>query len=334
MRKIFSLTLVLLLMFALVVPAAAHSVVVLPGSNQNDSVNAQPEDFYFNVGDTANLFLYIVHPADANFAEIGAEFNMTQQVIYPNGTIAPVTLTRSASNVTYDLGNGTEVTTNWYSSNITLDQEGVYYVFSSQKGYDGNVQNRERNSYTVLYAGNSSTGWDNLRNRGLNVGAQVIIHPTTDARNIRTGSSLTLNLTGNVSWFANEVTNASDVLDPVPVIGAVYTNPNAMRTGGPGVDIDTHVRSNAEPTVTFNLSAPGVWTFIVANEDGNIGGDNYQAVYVMPVLSNTTGNGTGNATNNTTNNSTNDDSSIPGIGVIGLIACIGVAGALFMRRKQ
>lgn len=305
----------------MLLPAAAHSVIVLPGSNQAASVNASADDFYFSVNETAHLFLYIIHPADSNFAEIGEAFNITQKVISPDGTLQNVALTRSDSNVSYDIGDGTTVTTNWYSSDIKLDQEGVYYILSTQKGYnEQGEQNRERNSVTVLYSGNSSTGWDNLKKNGLDSGMPAILHPTTDARTIQPGSSLSFFLTGNVSWFENEVADSSDVLNPLPVIAAVYTNPGQMEANGSGVLVESVVTSNANPTVSFNLTEPGVWTFMAVNEKGEIGGDNYQSVYVMPVPKSGTGSG-------------DEDSSIPGIGILGLIACVGVAGALFMRRK-
>lgn len=308
----------------MIAPAAAHSVIVLPGSNQAASVNASADDFYFDVGETANLFLYIIHPEGANFAEIGEAFNITQKVLSPDGTLQNVTVTRSSSNVSYDIGDGNSVTANWYSSNIKLDQEGVYYVLSSQKGYDENgEQTRERNSVTVLYSGDSSTGWDNLKKTGLDSGAKAILHPTADARAIQSGSSLSFFLTGDIRWFENEVTDPADILDPLPVIAGVYTTPSQMAADGAGLSIESQVISNANPTVSFKLTQSGVWTFMAVNEKGEIGDDNYQSVYVMPVKTA----GTGSDADD------DEDSSIPGLGIIGLIACVGIAGALFMRRK-
>lgn len=337
MKKIFSLTLVLLLMLAMAAPAAAHSVIVFPGASQDASVNVKADDFYFKVGDTANLYLYIIHPAEANYAEIGPDFNLTQQVIYPNGSIANVTLTRSASNVSYDTGDGNSVTANWYSSNIKLDQEGVYYINSIQKGYDNGTQTRERQSITVLYAGNSSTGWDNLKKVGLNTSANVVLAPNTDTRNIKAGTSVNFIFLGNMSFFAQEVSDSKDVLDPLPVEVAEYITPSQMKANGEGLLTTTHVKSNANPTFTATVSKAGVWTFMGVNEEGEIGGDNYQAVYVMPVSASSNsgneGNGSNSSNSNNSNSTGDDDSSIPGIGVVGIIACLGVAGALFMRRK-
>ncbi len=334
MRKVFSLTLVLLFMLAMVMPAAAHSVIVLPGADQSGSINATAGDFYYNVGDTAKLYLYIIHPAEANFAEIADTFNMSQQVIYPNGSIANVTLTRSSSNVTYDVGNDTSVTTNWYASEIKLDQEGVYYISSIQKGYENSTQNRERQSVTVLYAGNSSAGWDNLKKFGLNTTSKVVLSPDSDVRNVKAGTSLNFTLTGNMSFFAQEVNDSKDVLDPLPIEIAEYVTPSQMKTNGEGIHSVTHVRSNANPVFSADVTKEGVWTFMGLNEDGEIGGDNYQAVFVMPVSATSSGNGTGNGTNGSGNNSSGEgDSSIPGVGVVGILACLGIAGALYMRRK-
>ena len=334
MRKVFSLALVLLFMLAMVMPAAAHSVIVLPGVNQAGSINATADDFYYNVGDTAKLYLYIIHPAEANFAEIADTFNMSQQVIYPDGSIANVTLTRSTTNVTFDVGNDTSVTANWYTSDIKLDQEGVYYISSIQKGYDNGTQNRERQSVTVLYAGNSSAGWDNLKKLGLNTTSKVVLYPDVDVRNVKAGTSLNFSLAGNMSFFAQEVTDSKDVLDPLPIEIAEYVNPSQMKANGEGVHSVTHVKSNANPTFSANVTKAGVWTFMGLNEEGEIGGDNYQAVFVMPVSAASSGSGSGNESNGTGNNSSGeDDSSIPGVGVIGIIACLGIAGALYMRRK-
>ncbi|WP_318786459.1 hypothetical protein [Methanimicrococcus hacksteinii] len=322
-------------MLAMVAPAAAHSVIVLPGASQAQSVNATANNFYYNVGDTANLYLYIIHPSESNFAEIAETFNMTQQVIYPNGTIAPVGLTRSSGNVSYDLGNDTFVTANWYSSNIKLDQEGVYYIYSAQKGYDDSgAQTRERGSVTVLYAGNSSTGWDNLKKSGLQTGAPVLLYPATDARGVQAGTSVNFTFAGNMSFFAQEVEDAKDVLDPLPVEAAIYTTPSQMKANGAGIHTLLHVKSNSNPTFSAGVTAAGVWTFMGVNQEGEIGDDNYQAVYVMPVLAASSGgNDNGNGSGNDSGSTEDGDSSIPGVGVIGLIACIGIAGALFMRRK-
>ncbi|WP_316558817.1 hypothetical protein [Methanimicrococcus stummii] len=309
----------------MVMPAAAHSVIVFPGADQAKSVNVTADDFYFNVGDTAKLYLYIIHPSEANYAEIGESFNMSQQVIYPNGTIAPVTLTRSTSNVSYDVGDDTIVTANWYSSNIKLDQEGVYYVYSDQKAYDDNgVQTRERTSVTVLYAGDSSTGWDNLGKSGLKTGASVVLNPTADPRNIQAGSSLSFKLTGDMKFFEQEVTDPKDILNPLPVEVGIYTTPSQMKANGPGAHTLVHVKSNADPTFSAGVPSEGVWTFVALNQEGEIGDDQYQAVFVMPVSAKNSGSGS----------DSDDDGSIPGVGVIGLIACIGIAGALIMRRKQ
>lgn len=328
MKKLTSLTIAFMVLFVLIAPASAHFVVTLPGDTQNASINATADSFYYDVGDTVRLFLYIIHPADANFAEIADTFNMSQQVIYPNGTIAPVTLTRSAGNATYDIGNGQTTTANWYSSNITLDREGVYYVFSSQKGYDNNsTLTRERNSFTALYVGNSSEGWDNLQKLGHNTGANVTVYPTTDVRDFKSGSALSVRVDGNLSWYEQESENPAAVYDPLPVIFAEYTNPFIMNTVGEGIDIDGHVASNNNPVATATLEKAGVWVVVALNEEDGEDRDNFQAAYVMPV---SFASGSGNESGS---DSGDGDSSIPGVGFFGLIVCIALAGAFILRKK-
>lgn len=320
-NKIISFSIAFLLILLLVFPASAHYVAIFPGASQTESINATAESFYFEKGDSTNLYLYIVHPTDANFAEIGENFQINMTLIAPNGTETPVSIKRSSGNVSYETIDGAIVTANWYVGSVKFDQDGVYYVKGSQKGFDDNgTMTRERYTVAPLYVGSSSAGWDNVKTYGHTSGIPVTIYPTSDPNSIKENSSLTFSVDGNLSWFENEVENPAPVKNPFPIRAEVYVNPYELKANGPSEGIYTYLDANMTKSFAFNDS--GVWSVVSLNQDLGEDRDNYQTVYMLPVLPHSSGNSTGD-----------DDSSIPGIGVIGIIACLGVAGALFMRRK-
>ena len=323
-KKFISLFIALIVFALLVVPASAHYVTIFPGSSQAESVNVTAENFYFNKGDSTNLYLYIIHPADSNFAAIGEAFQINMTLIAPNGSETPVSLARSPETVSYDIGNGSVVRTNWYSGTVTLSQDGVYYVKGSQKGFDENgVLTRERYTVAPLFVGNSSTGWDNIQKIGHNAGIPVTIFPTSNPKNMTASNSLVFSVDGNLSWFENEAENPTPIKNPFPIRAESYVSPFEMKANGPSEGIYTHLNSNMTKAIQFGHA--GVWSVVTLNQDLGEDRDNYQTVYMLPVLS-TAGNNSGG--------DTDGDSSIPGIGILGVIACIGiVAGALFMRRK-
>ena len=286
MRKTILIPLTLLALLVFVIPAIASptTLVVFPGATQAASVNVTANDFYFSKGDSTNLYLYLVEPSDADFSVITANSEIIQKVIYPNGTIASLSPVRFSGTVMYPIEFDDHTTANWYSSNITFDQEGVYYIYSSQKGYNNqNTLVRERNSFTVLYVGNNSTGWDNLQKLGRNVGSAVVVYPITEARNIKSDTPLSFYVDGNFSWFEQEVERPAHVRNPLPVKAAEYLSPFKTTIYDDGIDIDGSVRSNTDPVASFTLPKEGVWTIVALNERGDDGRDNFQVTYVLPV---------------------------------------------------
>jgi|GEM_PF-1739170 len=286
MRKTFLIPLTLLALLVLVAPAIASptTLVVFPGATQAASINVTANDFYFNKGDSTNLYLYLVEPSDSDFSVITSTSEITQKVIYPNGTIASLNPVRSAGTATYLIDFDDRTTANWYSSSITFDQEGVYHIYSSQKGYNNqNTLIRERNSFTVLYVGNNSTGWDNLQNFGQNAGAAVVVYPMAEVDDLKSGTSVSFYVGGNFSWFEQEVERPANVRNPLPVKADEYLSPFKTMLRDDGIDLDGYVRSNTDPIVSFTLPKEGVWTIVALNERGDDDRDNFQATYVMPV---------------------------------------------------
>ena len=286
MRKTILIPLTLLALLVFVAPAIASptTLVVFPGATQAASINVTANDFYFNKGDSTNLYLYLVEPSDADFSVITSTSEITQKVIYPNGTIASLNPVRSAGTATYLIDFDDRTTANWYSSSITFDQEGVYHIYSSQKGYNSqNTLIRERNSFTVLYVGNNSTGWDNLQKFGQNAGAAVVVYPMTEVDDLKSGTSVSFYVDGNFSWFEQEIERPANVRNPLPVKADEYLSPSKTMIRDDGIDIDGYVRSNSDPLVSFTLPREGVWTIVALNERGDDDRDNFQATYVMPV---------------------------------------------------
>ena len=364
MRKTILISLTILALLVFIVPAIASptTLVVFPGATQAASINVTANDFYFSKGDSTNLYLYLVEPSDADFSVIANNSEIIQKVIYPNGTIASLSPVRSSGTVTYLIEFDDLTTANWYSSNITFDQEGVYYIYSSQKGYNNqNTLIRERNSFTVLYVGNNSTGWDNLQKLGRNAGAAVTVYPITEARNLKSDTPLSFYVDGNFSWFEQEIERPATVRNPLPVKAAEYHSPFKTMIYDDGIDIDGYVRSNTDPVASFTLPKEGVWTIVALNERGDDGRDNFQVTYVMPVLQGST---FGHTTQPSGNDSIPNESPRDGyyndngyheygspsysshfslsiivifvllivIGFVGLLACVCVAGVLLLRR--
>ncbi|WNY25296.1 LPXTG cell wall anchor domain-containing protein [Methanolapillus millepedarum] len=318
MKKIISLFVTLVLLLVLTAPASAHNVMIFPADNQPDSVNITADHFYFNVGDSTNLYLYIIHGPDGGYAEIAPNFNITMTLIAPDGTITPVTATRSDGNVTYDKGNGTMVTANWYFGNVTLNQEGVYYIMGTQRGYDENgTLTRERFSFSPLYVGNSTKGWDNIQTYGQAAGANVTVSPTADPKNIQVNSSLTFKISGDLNWFLNEKEDPVPVKNPFPIVAEAYVPPTQVASKGPGTDINSHVDSNMTHTFAFDMGE--AWAIVAVNQEEGEDRDNFQSVFVLPVQTSADDAG---------------EKTTPGLGFLGIAACIGIAGVLVLRKKQ
>ena len=307
-NKFISVIIAAALLFLLVGTASAHYVAIFPADSQPESVNVTLDNYYFNVNDTTNLYLYIVHPIDSFYAEIGPDFEIGMKLIAPDGTIKTVPVQRSEGNVTYDTGERI-VTANWYVGSVTLDQEGVYYVEGSQKGYTDGTVTRERYTYSPLYVGNSSTGWDNIQK--YNVDAPVIVYPTSNPIGIK--SSLKVAVSGSLNWFLNEAENPAPLHNPFPVRAEVYVNPFDAKANGASEGIYDHLESDNTKTFTFNTD--GVWFIVALNQELDEDRDNYQSVYVVPV------------------GAPKRDQSVPGIGIVGVLACIGLACAVMYRKK-
>ncbi|WNY27469.1 hypothetical protein [Methanolapillus ohkumae] len=315
-QKIIPIFLVLAFLLALTGPASAHNVIIFPADNQPDSINVTAGNFYFNAGDSTNLYLYIIHSPEAGFAEIGPNFKINMTLIAPDGTITSVDAVRSAGNVSYDVGNNTTMTANWYMGNVTLDQEGVYYVMGAQRGYDENgTLTRERFSFSPLFVGNKTTGWDNLEKYGQTAGANVMVVPTASPKDISVNDSLAFKVVGDLNWFLNEKEDPVPVKSPFPIFAEAYAQPSKVAAGTTGTEIAAHVDANMTHAFTFDMGE--AWAIVAVNQEEGEDRDNFQSVFVLPVSAEAA-----------------DEKEAPGIGFLGIVACVGLAGLMFMRRKQ
>ena len=312
------------LLFLLVSTASAHYVAIFPADSQPESINVTAENYYFNVGETTNLYLYVVHPPDAYFTEAGENgpnLDIGMNLIAPDGTVQKIQAQRAANNVTYDTGERI-VTVRWYVGSVTLNQEGVYYVQGYQKGFKEGTMTRERYTFCPIYVGSSSTGWDNVKKYGHDLGAPVTVYAASNPKNITEASSMSFVLDGDLNWYLNEADDPAPLHNPLPIRAEQYANPYEIKRNGPGEGIYEHVNSNMTKSFTFNDD--GVWFIIALNQELDEDRDNYQTVYMIPVL----------PTKSSTPNTPEKDSSIPGIGFFGILACIGLAGAVIIHRRK
>jgi len=319
-KKIISFLIAAALLLLLAGPASAHYVAIFPADSQQESINVTAEDYYFNINEKTNLYLYVVHPPDSYFTEArenGPNLDIGMNLIAPDGTVQKISVQHAPNNVTYDTGERI-VTARWYVGSVTLNQEGVYYVQGYQKGFTDGTMTRERYTFCPLYVGNSSTGWDNVKKYGHDAGSPVTVYATSNPKGLTEASSMSFFVDGDLDWFLNEADDPAPLHNPLPIRAEQYASPAEILKNGPGIGIYEHVNSNMTKSFTFNDD--GVWFVIALNQELDEDRDNYQTVYMIPVLPKTPAG--------------DKDNSVPGIGIIGLIACIGIAaGALYMRRK-
>ena len=319
-NKFISFIIAAALLFLLVGTASAHYVAIFPADSQPESINVTAENYYFNVGESTNLYLYVVHPPDAYFTETGENgpnLDIGMNLIAPDGTVQKIQAQRASYNVTYDTGERI-VTVRWYVGNVTLNQEGVYYVEGHQKGYTDGIMTRERYTFCPLYVGNSSTGWDNVKKYGSSLGVPLPLYATANPRDIKEGSSMTFIVDGDLNWFLNEADDPVPLHNPLPIRAEQYASPTEIKNNGTGEGLYEHLTSNQTKSFTFNDD--GVWFVIAVNQEVGEDRDNYQTAYMIPVLP-AKGNSGG-------------DSSIPGIGFFGILACIGLAGVVIIHRRK
>ena len=307
--KFISFLVAAALLFLLAGTASAHYVAIFPANSQPESINVTTDNYYFNVNDTTNLYLYIIHPLDSNYAEIGPDFEIGMNLIAPDGTVKTIPVQRSAGNVTYDTGEKM-ATANWYVGNVTLNQEGVYYVEAYQKGYTDGAITRERYTFAPLYVGNSTTGWDNIKDHKKD--ATVVVYPMSVPKGIT--SSLKVAVDGDLNWFLKASDENVTLHDPLPIVAEVYQNPAETKANGAAEGTYEHL--DADRTKTFTFNTDGVWFIIALNQEHGEDQDSFQSVYMIPV------------------GTPKEESSVPGIGFFGILACFGLAGAVIIYKRK